>query len=312
MRRNPLGKTFSYLLEESKTLIDTGIGTTDAFQGLKRELNKHDLRPQDIERIIVTHLHHDHIGLIENFHRFNTKVYASKQASEREKELQELWNNMYDFTEQELKLFGGAKYLNYLKRYEYAFKRTLDPLPIDLQLEDGQTLKLPGIKLEVIWTPGHAVEHICLYDPDNKILFSGDHVLPRITSHISLHTYQKADPLNDYLMSLEKIKNLETKTILPGHEHIFHTLKDRIKELKNHHELRLNEMKTTLKNGPKTVYQIGSNVHWDSKPWPQMSFWTKRMAAAETYAHLIYLKNKKEIKEEQNHVLKYCLINAKS
>ena len=83
-------------------------------------------------------------------------------------------------------------------------------------------------------------------------------------------------------------------------------------ELKNHHELRLNEMKTTLKNGPKTVYQIGCNVHWDSKPWPKMSFWTKRMAAAETYAHLIYLKNKKEIKEEQNHVLKYSLINAKS
>jgi hypothetical protein len=60
-------------------------------------------------------------------------------------------------------------------------------------------------------------------------------------------------------------------------------------------------------DGPKTVYQIGKIISWDSKPWPQMNFWTKRMAAAETYAHLIYLRNKQEIQEEQKTVLKYSL-----
>jgi len=45
------------------------------------------------------------------------------------------------------------------------------------------------------------------------------------------------------------------------------------------------------------VYQVGSRVHWDSRPWPEMSFWTKRMAATETYAHLVYLRNRGEVEE---------------
>jgi hypothetical protein len=57
-------------------------------------------------------------------------------------------------------------------------------------------------------------------------------------------------------------------------------------------------MKVTLEDGPQTVYDVGSKVHWESRPWPRMTFWTKRMAAAETYAHLVYLKNKNEVNEE--------------
>jgi glyoxylase-like metal-dependent hydrolase (beta-lactamase superfamily II) len=308
MKRNPLGKTFSYLLKESKTLIDTGINTQEAFQGLRKELGKHKIMPQDIEKIIVTHLHHDHIGLIETFRNFGTKIYASKQAAERENNLQKLWANMYGYTKEELRLFGGSDHLNYLKRYRSTFRGIPEPLSIDVQLDDGEILKLAEVILKIIWTPGHAPEHICLYDKKNKILFSGDHILPKITSHISLHTFQKNDPLNDYLMSLEKVSNLQVETILPGHEHIFHDLKDRIIKLKKHHNTRLNEIKEILIDGPKTVYQIGKNISWDSKPWPQMNFWTRRMAAAETYAHVIYLRNKQEIQEEQETVLKYSLI----
>jgi glyoxylase-like metal-dependent hydrolase (beta-lactamase superfamily II) len=307
MKRNPLGKTFSYLLKESKTLIDTGINTQEAFQGLKEELKKHKIKPQEIENIIVTHLHHDHICLAKTFRNFGAKIYASKKAAEREKNFQEIWANMYDYTEKELRLFGGSEHLNYLKRYRSAFRRTPDPFSIDVQLDDGDILKLPGIILKIIWTPGHAPEHICLYDKQNKILFSGDHILPKITSHISLHTFQKSDPLNDYLMSLEKVRDLKVESILPGHEFIFHDLKERIIKLKKHHNKRLNEIIETLKDGSKTVYQIGKNVSWDSKPWLQMNFWTRRMAAAETYAHIIYLRNKEEIQEEQNTVLKYSL-----
>lgn len=308
MKRNPLGKTFSYLLKESKTLIDTGINTQEAFQGLREELIKHKMMPQDIEKIIVTHLHHDHVGLAETFSNFDTKIYASKQAAEREKNLQELWANMYEYTENELRLFGGSEYLNYLKKYRSAFRGIPEPLSIDVQLDDGELLKLGGIILKIIWTPGHAPEHICLFDKENKILFSGDHILPKITSHISLHTFQKNDPLRDYLMSLEKVSNLEVESILPGHEYIFHDLKERIITLKKHHNIRLKEIKETLKGGPKSVYQIGKNISWDSKPWPQMNFWTRRMAAAETYAHVIYLRNKQEIEEELKTVLKYSLI----
>jgi hypothetical protein len=61
-------------------------------------------------------------------------------------------------------------------------------------------------------------------------------------------------------------------------------------------------------DGPKTVYQVGSMVRWESRPWPEMSFWTKRMAATETYAHLIYLRNRDEITEEKRGKVLYFQI----
>ena len=297
MRRNPLGKTYSYFLEDSKTLIDTGISTDDAFQGLRKELKALGYQPDDIEKIIVTHLHHDHIGLVDRFRSNGAEVLASWKAAEREESLRELWENMFDFTKEELKLFGGAQHLNFLTKFEYAFRGMPEPLHIDRQLKDGETLELNGANLEIIWTPGHAREHICLWNQERKLLFSGDHVLPKITSHVSLHTYEDDNPLGDYLNSLTKVRELPAEKILPGHERIFTNLKGRIDQLHEHHRRRLNEMKNVLKGVKRTVYQIGSRVHWDSRPWPQMTFWTKRMAAAETYSHLVYLRERGEVKE---------------
>ena len=92
---------------------------------------------------------------------------------------------------------------------------------------------------------------------------------------------------------------MKVDTILPGHEWIFHDLEPRIEQLKVHHRNRLDEMKETLEDGPQTIYQIGSKVHWDSRPWPNMTFWTKRMAATETYAHMVLLEKNGEVKRDK-------------
>ena len=100
------------------------------------------------------------------------------------------------------------------------------------------------------------------------------------------------------MTSLAKVENLDVDTVLPGHEWVFHDLKDRVQQLYRHHRNRLDEMKATLEDGSQTVYNVAGKIHWESKPWAEMSFWTKRMAATETYAHLVYLRNRGEIKEE--------------
>ena len=160
----------------------------------------------------------------------------------------------------------------------------------------------------MIWTPGHAAEHICLHDAERRILFSGDHVLPKITSHVSEHTWEKRDPLGDYLTSLVKVRDLPVDLILPGHETSFTNLPDRVTQLFKHHEARLEEVKSALKNGKSTVFEVASVIHWDSRPWLVMDFWTKRMAATETYAHLIYLRNKGEITEKDGR--RYTILHS--
>jgi glyoxylase-like metal-dependent hydrolase (beta-lactamase superfamily II) len=298
MSRNPLGKTFSYLLKESRTLIDTGVPSDGAYNGLQKQLKLHGLKPKDIERVIITHLHNDHIGLAERLRDFGAEIWAGDMARERQEMIVKEWNNLYENTLKELDLFGGQQYRHNITRNRYVFKSDIKPMPIDKYLADGEKFTLGDLDLEVIWTPGHSYEHICLLDQKNRILFSGDHVLPKITSHVALHSYRDHDPLGEYLSSLEKIQDVDVDTILPGHEWTFNDLKPRVQQLMTHHRNRLDEMKETLEDGPQTVYDVGSKVHWDSRPWPKMTFWTKRMAATETFAHLFYLEKLGEVKRE--------------
>jgi len=298
MSRNPLGKTFSYLLKESKTLIDTGVPTDEAYNGLRDQLNLHGFKPKDIERVIITHLHNDHIGLTVRLRDYGTEIWAGDMAKVRQERMVKEWDNLYENTLKELDLFGGQEYRHNITRNRYVFKSDVKPMHIDRYLADGEKFTLDDLELEAIWTPGHSYEHICILNQGDRILFSGDHVLPKITSHVALYSYRDHDPLSEYLSSLEKVQDLDVDTILPGHEWVFNDLKPRVQQLKVHHRNRLDEMKETLEDGPQTVYDVGSKVHWDSRPWPKMTFWTKRMAATETFAHLFYLEKSGEVKRE--------------
>ncbi|MCK4318804.1 MBL fold metallo-hydrolase, partial [Candidatus Bathyarchaeota archaeon] len=229
-------------------------------------------------------------------------------AAEKQEAVRRQQENFFELTVDETRLFGGEKYLQYLQRYRWAFKDFPEPLRIDRTLRDGEKIELNGKEMKVIWTPGHAHEHIVVHDPVDRLLFSGDHVLPKITSHVALHSYEDRNPLNDYLKSLDKVKDLDVDMVYPAHEWGFSNLADRIEQLKLHHRNRLQEINDTLVDGPRTIYDIGSRVHWESRPWPEMSFWTKRMAVTETYAHLVYLRNRGEVAEtKKDGILYYSL-----
>ena len=299
MRHNPLGYTYSYLLSDAATLIDTGVGTRDAFDGLEEQVRSAGMELTEIKRIIPTHLHGDHIGLVETVRRLSgAKVYAHRTTIERQKESQDKDVDLYAETRNETKLMGGSKYLGFLRRFENSFRGRMISLQIDEPLEDGQILELEGSTLKVHWTPGHAREHICLHDEEKRILYAGDHVLPKITPHVSLRSHLEGDPLGDYIESLEKIRGLSVETVLPAHQYVFSDLEGRISEMHLHHKNRCEEMKKIISDCRNTVFEISAQVSWDSRPWTEMEFWTKRMAARETLAHLVYLRNRGELKEE--------------
>src|SRR3990170_48919 len=83
---------------------------------------------------------------------------------------------------------------------------TVIALP-DVEVEGGEVIG-GSLRLEVVWTPGHSPGHICLYDRERRILFSGDHVLPVITPNVSLlRSMGEGNPLADYVASLRKIED---------------------------------------------------------------------------------------------------------
>jgi glyoxylase-like metal-dependent hydrolase (beta-lactamase superfamily II) len=163
------------------------------------------------------------------------------------------------------------------------------PLP-DRLIEDGDLIDVPGWDVRAIWTPGHSPGHLCLVAPAAGLLLSGDHVLPRISPNISMHSQQFPNPLGDYLASLLKIGALECDEVLPAHEYRFRGLKARTDQLIAHHEERLVEIETLLDGTPGlSAWELTVRLTW-SRPFEEIPSFMQRAANGETLAHLVLLE----------------------
>lgn len=146
----------------------------------------------------------------------------------------------------------------------------------------GERVRLADREWVSIHTPGHTIDHLCLYDPEHGVLISGDHVLPSITPHIS-GVGNGADALKSYIQTLDLVAALDGVRLgLPAHGHPFDDVPGRVEAIKHHHEERMELLlaaSTAL--GPATVQQLAHEIfpkrHWGV------------MAESETFAHLEHM-----------------------
>ncbi len=292
---NPLGFTNSYLIrgDDGYTIIDPGMNNDVSFDALQKELEEIGVAFTDITRIIATHAHGDHYGLAGRIKKLSkAKILAhylvkdtikemSKHRQDRGRQMEE-WlrrNGVPPFEESEQNRRGP--------RGRPHFTRPAIP---DILLQGGETIEIGSFSLKVIWTPGHDPGQICLYEPTRKVFFSGDHVLPVTTPHVSLQNESSQNPLGDFLNSLKAVQELEAELVLPGHEETFTNLRARVVGLIRHHHQRDTEILAMLEVEPKTAYQVSSGITWmpnqGGVKFPDLSTWHQRMAVSETLAHL--------------------------
>ena len=151
--------------------------------------------------------------------------------------------------------------------------------------------------LDVIWTPGHSPGHICLYEPRNRLLFSGDHILPIITPNISYRVQCGDNPLGDYINALRKLQNVPVAQVLPAHEEPFTGLRERIRGIIDHHGRRKEEIRNIMAGQPLSAYEISLQVAWDMQglSWEKLPPLHKRGAVTETIAHLEHMRWEGEV-----------------
>jgi glyoxylase-like metal-dependent hydrolase (beta-lactamase superfamily II) len=134
-----------------------------------------------------------------------------------------------------------------------------------------------------VHTPGHTGDHLCLHDPTEGILLSGDHVLPTITPHIS-GLVESVDSLQEFFDALEMVAAIEgVGTVLPAHGHPFTDLAGRAAAIREHHEerlIRLREIAGEL--GEADVVEFSHQL-FQPRSWGGM-------AESETFAHLEHLR----------------------
>jgi glyoxylase-like metal-dependent hydrolase (beta-lactamase superfamily II) len=161
---------------------------------------------------------------------------------------------------------------------------------------DGDEIRVRDYLFRCIETPGHTAGHVCLYEPAKRILMCGDHILRDITPNITL-SVEERNPLKEYLKSLDKVYDLDVELVLPGHRSIFRNQKERIRELKEHHQARLTEVISILGKGRQDAYRITSQMTWDIgyKAWGLFPPAQKLFAFGEAMAHLKYLQEEEKV-----------------
>jgi glyoxylase-like metal-dependent hydrolase (beta-lactamase superfamily II) len=163
-------------------------------------------------------------------------------------------------------------------------------------MEDGDRPEVIGWDLTALWTPGHSPGHLCFWEASNKLMLSGDHVLPRITPNIPYHPQAGSDPLGDFLRSLDKVDAFDALEVLPAHEHRFDDLHARVAGLRAHHESRFVEVIAALRSGVTTAWELASRMHW-SRSWDEIQGFMRRAAVSEAMAHLRVLESRGVVRE---------------
>lgn len=163
-----------------------------------------------------------------------------------------------------------------------ALRMLFSPPDPSRRVVHGEPVTLAGREWTALHTPGHTLDHLCLYDPEHGILLSGDHVLPSITPHVS-GVGNGADALKSYLATLDLVAALPGVRLgLPAHGHPFDDVPGRVDAIKRHHEERmelLRQVSSAL--GPATVQALSHEL-FPRKHWGVM-------AESETFAHLEHM-----------------------
>ncbi|WP_425826846.1 MBL fold metallo-hydrolase [Streptomyces fractus] len=305
--RNPLRYTLSYLLpgRTGLVVVDPGWDSDESWEVLRRGLAAAGAGPKDVTGIVATHVHPDHHGLSARL-REASGAWVAMHPAERDS----LPQRRRDTTSGRPTAVQDAhRWLAEAGAPDYAVLELLGPpeahaaasaaLPRaaepDLLLEDLDRVPVDGRDIVALWTPGHTPGHLCLVDRAARAVLTGDHVLPRITPNIGLHSPRSdGRPLADFLASLERVAAWDDHEVLPAHEYRFRGLAARTRTLLDHHARRLAELLDVVDAlGRPTPWDVAAHLSW-SRPWAQVG--AMRIAAlAETEAHAQHLVERGEL-----------------
>lgn len=295
---SPLKALNSYVIKgtQRSLIIDTGWNSEECVSILTSGLKELGVNLMEAD-FFITHMHADHSGMVSTLAAAEAKIYFGRadaavvgSTAPGSWEKQADFASIHGFFGDELETaIGSHPGRKYSSRGRTDFHI----------LEDGDIINIGDYSFKCIETPGHTKGHMCLYEAEKKILISGDHILVDITPNISLWSDEQ-NPLNEYVMSLDKVYDLDVELVLPGHRSIFKNHKERIQELKCHHKARLDEVISILEKGKQNIFQIASQMTWDidCKSWDIFPPTQKWFAFGEAAAHVKYLEEKGKVGRE--------------
>ena len=275
-------------------LLDCGTDWEPGRLALRQGLEAVGLDETAVHTLVVTHLHPDHVGMSA---RLVSELGCRFVMHDRASTLVDRYNDSPGYAER-LKSIGHTHGVpdsviaaaTQVRRPDY-----MPPIePPDHTVADGDEIELGGgRRLSVVHTPGHEPAHICLRDSRTGILFSGDHILPRI-SPVIMYDLDLGDVLGDYLGSLQKLIAIHMGLTYPAHGTIIEHGDERARQILLHHDRRLLDMAELVRESGTTAWEVMLESFR-----PNLDPVQARLAFLETVSHLEHLRLTGRIRQEE-------------
>jgi glyoxylase-like metal-dependent hydrolase (beta-lactamase superfamily II) len=286
-----------YIVEgnDGNLLIDTGWNTPEAFNALALEMKNSGFAMKDITDIVVTHFHPNHIGLAG---KIADITGAKITLSEIENYLLDSRYTHPETLISEMILFFMANgvpdwELKMLAEASFNIRNYVSPFKASRLLKDGDVISMAPYEFKAMITPGHSPGHICLYEPNKKYFFSGDHVLPEVVPNIAYHPQSGDNPLGAYVKSLNTLSELEVRFVFPGHGPVFSGLAPMIDDIMRVHRDRMMRIQKVMGVETRNGYDVAKSIPWiingGETAYDKLEPIDRRLAVLETLAHLQYL-----------------------
>jgi glyoxylase-like metal-dependent hydrolase (beta-lactamase superfamily II) len=271
----PVGSVNCYLIEGSPlTLIDTGPKTPKSLATVKKELQNMSYEMSDIEQILLTHNHIDHIGLAAQFvrkrvriHGTATEVWIHHRDAKALIDYGEHAENYVESFAEIIAMSGVPKNetlkLDPKRLIEY-YMSMRESVPTTQSFNDNASFKTGIGEVSAVWVPGHSSGSTCFVCDELQVIFSGDHVLGDISSNPSI-SFDRSERIGmmTYFESLDRISSREGYIALPGHREPILDITSRIEALRGEYDEKLQIAVDSLTSNPQTVYDLSRIVYGD-------------------------------------------------
>lgn len=312
MRRIPLPSPFAigavnaYLLDgDPLTLVDPGPHMDETLAALEAGLAEHGRRVEDVELVLLTHQHHDHVGLAEEVRRRAGALVAGIAPLAAFLADFDASMDLDDAYAVALMRMHGveAEVAETLDGLSRAYRRFAGSVAVERVLEPGERIEAGSRTLTVHARPGHSPTDTIFLDERDGLLIAGDHLLPSVSSNpVAHHPIGDGDPaaaaaspdrprpLRDYLASLAATAALEAGVVAPGHGDPFSGHRELAERRTAMHERRARKILRAV-DGERTAAEIGAGL-WRAAPVSQ-----RYLALSEVLGHLDLLAARGAVEE---------------
>lgn len=264
-----VGPVNAYVIPvEPMTMIDAGVNTVEAENALKLGFAARGMFLESVERILITHGHPDHYGLIPVVQEVsNAQAHMGKAEVERITDTRDFWELR--------RLLMEAGFPEQMQDTVVERERRLQRLHrvegLDCKtVSHGEWFEFRDFRLEAVSLPGHTGGHVGYFEPESATLFAGDTLFPDIGPALSLGPIlepegesptHRRQSLKQYLDSLERLESMELKRVYPGHGPVITDPQQTIAYMREHYARRLDVVAATLGQGGKTAYEVSVELY---------------------------------------------------